>query len=169
MNWDAIGAVGEIIGALGVILSLVYLASQIRSQNTESRLAAVTEWTNQWNEWTASFADHPQLSELWVKGSADFNSLSPAEVVQYAAHCGRFFRIAEGLHGQYSQGRLEGRAWRGLARTLEDIALLPGIKIWWEKRSLWYSDEFISFVQPLIDSNATQKMYEATAMPVLAE
>lgn len=169
MNWDAIGAVGEMVGASGVILSLVYLASQIRSQNTESRLAAVTEWTNQWNEWTASFADHPQLSELWVKGSADFHSLSQAESVQYAAHCGRFFRIAEGLHGQFSQGRLESRAWRGLARTLEDIALLPGVKTWWATRSLWYSDEFILFVQPFIDSNETQKMYEPALSPFGSE
>ena len=159
MNWDAIAAVGEITGAIGVILSLVYLALQIRSQNTESRLAAVTEWTNQWNEWTASFADHPQLSELWVKGSADFLSLDPAEVVQYAAHCGRFFRVAEGLHRQYTQGRLDDSSWRGLARTLEDIALLPGVKTWWSTRSLWYSDEFITFVKPFIDSSATQKMY----------
>ena len=50
MNWDAIGAIGENVGALGVILSLIYLASQIRMQNRESRLAAATEWTNQWNE-----------------------------------------------------------------------------------------------------------------------
>lgn len=33
MNWDAIGAVGEIVGALAVVISLVYLASQIRIQN----------------------------------------------------------------------------------------------------------------------------------------
>ena len=64
MNWDAIAAIGEITEAVGVILSLVYLALQIRSQNTESRLADVTEWTNHWNEWTGSFADPPQLSEL---------------------------------------------------------------------------------------------------------
>jgi hypothetical protein len=35
MSWDAIGAVGELLGALGVIASLIYLAIQIR-QNTES-------------------------------------------------------------------------------------------------------------------------------------
>jgi hypothetical protein len=32
-NWEAIGAIGELLGALGVILTLVYLAVQIR-QNT---------------------------------------------------------------------------------------------------------------------------------------
>jgi hypothetical protein len=35
MNWDAISAVGEIVGALAVMVFLGYLAIQIR-QNTES-------------------------------------------------------------------------------------------------------------------------------------
>jgi hypothetical protein len=35
MNWDAVGAMAELLGAIGVILSLVYLAMQIR-QNTKS-------------------------------------------------------------------------------------------------------------------------------------
>jgi hypothetical protein len=35
MNWDAIGAVGEIVGALAVFLTLVYLAGQI-NQNTKA-------------------------------------------------------------------------------------------------------------------------------------
>ena len=39
MNWDAIGAVGEILGALGVLLSLVYVATQTRD-NTRSLQAA---------------------------------------------------------------------------------------------------------------------------------
>jgi len=42
MNWDAIGAIAELLGAIGVIASLVYLATQIRhgreqmSQNTRA-------------------------------------------------------------------------------------------------------------------------------------
>ena len=33
MNWDAIGAVGEVVGAGGVIFTLLYLAIQIRQSN----------------------------------------------------------------------------------------------------------------------------------------
>ena len=33
MNWEAIGAIGETLGALGVIVTLVYLAAQIRDSN----------------------------------------------------------------------------------------------------------------------------------------
>ena len=39
MNWDAIGAVGEILGAAAVVLSLVYLATQIRQGTSATRTA----------------------------------------------------------------------------------------------------------------------------------
>ncbi len=43
MNWEAIGAIGEIIGAFAVVFSLASLATQIRSQNRESRIASIHE------------------------------------------------------------------------------------------------------------------------------
>ena len=42
MNWEAIGALGETVGALAVLVTLVYLAMQIR-QNTKTVQAAKTE------------------------------------------------------------------------------------------------------------------------------
>ncbi len=159
LNWEAAGAIGEIIGALGVIVSLVYLASQIRIQNRESRLAAVSEWTNQWNAFSVSFAEHPVLSEIWARGTQDLSSLNPTEVVQFYAQVGRFFRVAEGLHEQFTDGRLDPKTWRGFERTVQDIASLPGAKVWWARRSHWHSDSFAGFVTPFIDSRDPQRMY----------
>ena len=39
MNWDAIGAIAELLGAVGVIASLVYLATQIRHSRDQMRAA----------------------------------------------------------------------------------------------------------------------------------
>ena len=39
MNWDAIGAIAELLGAIGVIASLVYLAGQIRQSREQMRAA----------------------------------------------------------------------------------------------------------------------------------
>ena len=45
MNWEAIGAIGDAAGAIGVIVTLIYLAAQIRQSNdllrSESRQALV--------------------------------------------------------------------------------------------------------------------------------
>ena len=40
MNWDAIGAIGQILGALAVFITLVYLAIQIRQVRRQMRLSA---------------------------------------------------------------------------------------------------------------------------------
>ena len=40
MNWEAIGAIGEVAGAIGVIVTLIYLAAQIRQSNNLSRSAS---------------------------------------------------------------------------------------------------------------------------------
>ena len=40
MDWEAIGAVGEIVGAAGVLVTLAYLATQIKLSRQSDRIAA---------------------------------------------------------------------------------------------------------------------------------
>ncbi len=44
MNWDAIGAIAELLGAVGVIASLVYLATQLRQNTRATRASAYQQW-----------------------------------------------------------------------------------------------------------------------------
>ena len=37
MNWEAVGAVGELIGAIGLFVSIFYLAVQVNQQNEITR------------------------------------------------------------------------------------------------------------------------------------
>jgi len=47
MNWEAIGAIGEVLGALGVIVTLVYLAFQIRQNTSALKLNAEQSAVNE--------------------------------------------------------------------------------------------------------------------------
>ncbi|MBT7539126.1 MAG: hypothetical protein HN683_07285, partial [Gammaproteobacteria bacterium] len=47
MNWEIMGALGEIVGGLGVILSLLYLARQISDNTSSNQSAAITSLTDQ--------------------------------------------------------------------------------------------------------------------------
>ena len=40
VNWDAVGAIGEIVGALAVVATLIYLSIQLRQNTRSSELAA---------------------------------------------------------------------------------------------------------------------------------
>ena len=61
MNWDAIGAIAELLGAFGVIASLIYLATQIR-QNTKSvRMASHHGVAVQFNQANLVGLQDPEL------------------------------------------------------------------------------------------------------------
>jgi hypothetical protein len=42
MNWDALGAIGEVLGSLGVLVTLVYFAIQLRGSQTATRIMALS-------------------------------------------------------------------------------------------------------------------------------
>lgn len=50
MDWEAIGAAGEVLGAAAVFVTLIYLATQVRQSNNLARFNATTEVINQFNE-----------------------------------------------------------------------------------------------------------------------
>lgn len=87
MNWDAIGAAGEVVGALGVIFTLGYLAVQIR-QNTQStdkqsrRDAMEFVYTS-----SRPIIEDPVLAELYLRGMADFHQLSDVEKLRFHYFC----------------------------------------------------------------------------------
>jgi hypothetical protein len=57
MNWVSIGEIGEIIGALAVVASLVYLAVQIQSQDRESRMSSMRDISVGYRDTLATMAD----------------------------------------------------------------------------------------------------------------
>jgi hypothetical protein len=40
VNWEAISAIGQIVGAFAVVISLIYLAGEIRSNARSARVAS---------------------------------------------------------------------------------------------------------------------------------
>ena len=64
MNWDAIGAVGEIIGAVVVIVTLLYVAKQIRQTSKSLEMAALRDTTAQWNQWSELLVTTPDLAAI---------------------------------------------------------------------------------------------------------
>ena len=71
VNWEAISAIGQIVGAFAVVISLIYLAREIRSNARAARVAS----TETVIRWLRQLAEHPQLRELYYRGIHDFDSL----------------------------------------------------------------------------------------------
>lgn len=69
MNWDALGAAAELLGALAVIVTLWFLAQQIRSANRLKRGENRDATVDQFDRWRVTLASDPALASLWLRGA----------------------------------------------------------------------------------------------------
>jgi len=69
VNWDAIGAIGEIVGAVAVVLTLIYLASQVRQARNDQKVAAIRTTRNIRREWSKFVVDSPYVPKIVAKAA----------------------------------------------------------------------------------------------------
>ncbi len=79
MNWDAIGAIAELLGAVGVIASLVYLAGQIRQNTRATRGATYQDLVGLFHQGQVNVANDAEVSELLRIGMQDSSQLNEAD------------------------------------------------------------------------------------------
>jgi hypothetical protein len=113
VNWEAISAIGQIVGALGVVISLIYLAREVRRNTRATQLAAMRSMHDAFNRWIQQISGNPDLSELYYRGIHDFESLKGAELVRFSALMVEAFRRSEEMYYLQVEGRLEPYVWKG--------------------------------------------------------
>ena len=106
MNWDAIGAVGEGLGALAVIASLVYVASQIRLANRISVREARAELIDTIQAIYRLPLEHPRLAELDVKLQSRDATYTPEEAYQARALALLWITFLSKVNGTHESGLL---------------------------------------------------------------
>ena len=68
MDWTAIGVVAEIIGAAVVVVTLIYLAREVRQNRVAIESTAVDSLADGWNSLNTHMMDDPELAHIWTTG-----------------------------------------------------------------------------------------------------
>ena len=157
MNWDAIGAVGEILGAIAVFLSLVYLASQIRAQNRESRISSVHEITEAFRQ-SLEVLSVPEMAQIYVKGVINIDELSDWERISFIAMVQGFLRVWEEAYYQHSEQRLDDGNWGAMDTQFGDAISSTGFQQVWLLRKAYYRKEFRDYVDSLDIAGKTYRI-----------
>ena len=64
MNWEAIGASAEAIAAIGVVVTLAYLAVQIRAHTRATRVSSFQSNTDSLNQVNLMIAENRELAAM---------------------------------------------------------------------------------------------------------
>lgn len=78
MDWNAVGAIGELGGAIGVIVTLIYLAGQLKQNTNALKSASYEHWNMQVAEWSHFQAQHAtELAD--AKGVKSLEEATPEQ------------------------------------------------------------------------------------------
>ena len=164
MSWEALGAFAELIGAAGVMGSLLYLAAQVRTSNRASAVQAKLESTRLLNDFMDLLIQRPELNQLMLKGRKSLDSLSPDEYQQFSNMSLKAFWFFSAGHFQFRRHTLAESDWFEVRAVLDYWLRSQGCKDWWATlgRSM-YGDEFVAFVESEITRLAAQQGAAAAA------
>jgi hypothetical protein len=79
MDWEIIGATGEWAGAIAVVVTLIYLARQIRQSNRLGSADAEREWFTAWHEIVRGLGSDQETGDIVQRGLNNYKTLTPSE------------------------------------------------------------------------------------------
>jgi hypothetical protein len=149
MNWDAIAALAELLGAVAVLASLVYLAAQIR-QNTQMVKSSIRQ---QLTTTTQDFV-FKMIDEADVLAKLqDGEDLSVAEEIKFRQLTRAAFRGYEDYAYQHQHGLLDASEWTGRLETIRISLAMPLVRERWLATRQEYSDNLQKVIDPLVSGS----------------
>ena len=157
MNWDAVGAIAEGLGAIAVIMSVLYLAVQIRGQTKESRLAATRDLSAQSRHAMETLFQDKEMAALHRTGMHDYLALPPEHRIRVSLAWMCLVRVMEQQYLHTHHGSIDSSYVASNERSVKEFLSLPGVQTWWEYTSHSFDDDFRMHIERLlVEARATE-------------
>ena len=154
MNWEAIGAVAESVGAIGVVASLVYLAFQIRQStsqmkhNTRALEVAAHDTSIQHGlEVRKLLLSSDTLTDIWLRGSAEYQDLDQGSRARFNMMAESVFYATQGLNTRVEAGAMDSGLLENQLPVIARLLSQPGFAQWWERNQAQFDPSFVRAVE----------------------
>ena len=157
MNWEAIGATAELLGAIGVIGSLLYVGSQVRTSNVASSVAAKLSATQMLAAFQDTMLVNPQLATLMVKGRISYTELSSEDKLLFSTLALKATFMISAQYFQFQRKVLTEDDWHENRAVAMYWAISPGYQQWWDAiGNAAFAGEFKNFMEIEIEKAKIQ-------------
>jgi hypothetical protein len=153
MSLQDLGSIGELIGAIATVATLIYLAvqvrqnsEQLRDSNRAAQLTSLDRTVEAFSRYRALLAK-PENAELYARGIESYRGLDVADTVRFRAIMEEYFFAYSAMHQRTRHGAFENTQW-GDQTPSNTLAILKtkGGAEWWADRKHLFSGDFASAV-----------------------
>lgn len=140
------GAIGEIIGGVGVVVSLIYLALQVRQNTLATRHNAFHEIVRDQTEAFNLMNVDAELTQIVYEGFTDFRSLTRDQQRRFEVWHMTWLRMLENLLYEVEHQRIDASEWTGIREHQKFALGRPGFAEWWNTRQNLFHARLQNFI-----------------------
>jgi len=150
MNWEAIGAVGELVGAVAVVATLIYLAGQLRQNTNAVRSATYQAFNDSSFSWADSHIENAEIVAK-IESYTSLDQLTPEERVFWRGLMFKSFTIMESNFLHHRAGTMDDDVFE--AKMTPSVFVLLNTPIWRESfNEAFLLPEFKSYMETRISA-----------------
>ena len=159
MNWEAVAATGEFLGAVAVVGSLVYLAIQIRQTRQMFTASAQQQLTDSFQQIMRDVWSNPEVHRIWHLATTNSEQLSEADRE-------RFGMLLTSLFTEFSNvlqlSQLDPSILESYGPGIDNMLGFSAVRLWWKRQSFKFPQDSLfrrhidSRIQKLESEEANQ-------------
>ena len=140
-------AIAEIISSFGVIVSLVYVARQLKQNTGMMQVAASSERVDRDYTIVDPLIAHKDVAEIWLKGDAQFDELDAADQTRLLFFERRALVLWHHLYNLREQGLITEMDWEVQSWVISNIGRRQAVRRAWAMFKGGFNREFIDYVE----------------------
>ncbi len=154
LSLDSAAKIGEVIGAIAVVIGLLFVGFEIRGNTIAQQFSATQALVSEYNAAITSINDQEFVC-IYIKGSSGFNQLSQRDKIRFSIQMQPIFRTFEQLHYSSLHGTIDRNVHSGFERQFASIMRLSGNQEFWSVRRDWFGHAFQEYVGRVISEDHT--------------
>lgn len=157
--------VATIINSVVVVLSLLYLARQVKISTKATRGATYQTIINGVASIESRISQDDNTARIYKLGTEASEQLNDIEKVRFNELISSFFNFYENLYFQAKEDLVIPELWEGWSKNLMDDLNKQGVAVWWEEKKVFYSESFRQYVDERKPVNIIAKNPKPSATP----
>ena len=148
-NLKKIHRVGELLAAVAVVVSLIFVGYKIQQYNETQKRLTTRSLARDWSNTVESLQDG-ELACLYLRMWTGSTDLTAREELQVEMLFWRVYRVHEEIHYQFVEGEMDESVWTGFRNTTSGAVARQAFRDWWSGYRSTFGDRFRNHIDDMI-------------------
>ena len=148
--------ISQIVAAVILVLSVIYLALQVRQNTSAMRLSNFQAVSISWANVLGALVNNEEVTDIYRRGLFEQDTLNEIEQIRFRSLGMLILRMFHECFEEHQEGGVRQPRWESSQRASLDVMQTPGMQILWSSRKHWFPDDFQVYMDNLIKVSATE-------------